>query len=78
MTGQELLNPNRAPSREGVLRAAAKIAEILPQTPLLPLEVDGCTIWCKAENLQPIGAFKIRGAWHRLSDMTAEERANRL
>jgi threonine dehydratase len=73
MTGQELLNPNRAPSREGVLRAAAKIAEILPQTPLLPLEVDGRTIWCKAENLQPIGAFKIRGAWHRLSDMTAEE-----
>jgi threonine dehydratase len=75
MTGQELLNPNRAPSREGVLRAAAKIAEILPQTPLLPLEVDGRTLWCKAENLQPIGAFKIRGAWHRLSDMTAEERA---
>jgi threonine dehydratase len=75
MTGQELLNPNRAPSREGVLRAAAKIAEILPQTPLLPLEVDGRTLWCKAENLQPIGAFKIRGAWHRLSDMTIEERA---
>jgi threonine dehydratase len=75
MTGQELLNPNRAPSREGVLRAAAKIAEILPPTPLLPLEVDGRTIWCKAENLQPIGAFKIRGAWHRLSDMTPEERA---
>jgi threonine dehydratase len=25
--------------------------------------------------LQPIGSFKIRGAWHRLSDMTAEERS---
>jgi threonine dehydratase len=25
--------------------------------------------------LQPIGAFKIRGAWHRLSDLNAEERA---
>jgi threonine dehydratase len=75
MTEQELLDPNRKPSREGVLRAMAKVAEILPPTPLLPLEVDGRTIWCKAENLQPIGAFKIRGAWHRLSDMTAEERA---
>ena len=24
--------------------------------------------------LQPIGAFKIRGAWHRISDLTAVER----
>jgi threonine dehydratase len=75
MTEQELLDPARKPTREGVLRAAAKVAEILPPTPLLPLEVDGRTIWCKAEMLQPIGSFKIRGAWHRLSDMTAEERA---
>jgi threonine dehydratase len=75
MTEQELLNPDRKPSRTGVLRAMAKIAEILPQTPLLPLEVDGRTIWCKAEMLQPIGAFKIRGAWHRLTDLTEEQRA---
>jgi threonine dehydratase len=74
MTEQELLGPKRKPTREGVLRAAAKVAEILPPTPLLPLAVDGRTIWCKAEMLQPIGSFKIRGAWHRLSDMTAEER----
>jgi threonine dehydratase len=75
MTEQELLDPNRKPSREGVLRAMAKVAEILPPTPLLPLEIDGRTIWCKAEMLQPIGSFKIRGAWHRLSDLSAEERA---
>ena len=62
------------PDRQGVQRAAAKIAAILPPTPLLPLEVDGVTIWCKAECLQPIGAFKIRGAWHRLSDMSTDER----
>lgn len=75
MTGQELLNPNRIPTREGVLRAAAKIAEILPPTPLLPLEVDGRTIWCKAEMFQPIGSFKIRGAWHRISDLSEDERS---
>ncbi len=75
MTGQELLNPNRTPTREGVMRAAAKIADILPPTPLLPLEVDGRTIWCKAEMFQPIGSFKIRGAWHRLSDLSEEERS---
>lgn len=66
---------DRKPTREGVLRAAAKVAEILPQTPLLPLDVDGVTIWCKAEMLQPIGSFKIRGAWHRLTDLNEEERA---
>ncbi len=75
MTGQHLLNPDRAPSRDGVLRAMEKVAKILPQTPLLPLEVDGQTLWCKAEMLQPIGAFKIRGAWHRLTDLTEEQRA---
>lgn len=75
MTEQELRDPSRQPSREGVLRAAAKIAALLPPTPLLPLEVDGRTLWCKAEMLQPIGAFKIRGAWHRLSDLDEGERA---
>ncbi len=74
MSGQELLTPNRKPSREGVLRAMHKVSEILPQTPLLPLEIDGVTIWCKAEMLQPIGAFKIRGAWHRLTDLTEEQK----
>jgi len=65
----------REPTREGVLRAAAKVAEILPATPLLPLEIDGTTVWAKAESLQPIGAFKIRGAWHRLTDLDKDQRA---
>lgn len=74
-----MTNPSpqlRRPDRAGVLRAAAKIAALLPPTPLLPLVLpDGATVWAKAESLQPIGAFKIRGAWHRLTDMTADERA---
>ena len=66
----------REPTHEGVLAAARKVAEILPATPLLPIEIDGQTVYAKAECLQPIGAFKIRGAWHRLSDMSEAERAN--
>lgn len=65
----------RTPTREGVLRAAAKVADILPQTPLLRAEIGGAPVWVKAESLQPIGAFKIRGAWHRLTDLSDEERA---
>lgn len=75
MTEQELRMSERVPSRDGVLRAAEKVAALLPMTPLLPLEVDGRIIWCKAEMLQPVGAFKIRGAWHRLTDLTEEQRA---
>ena len=68
-------SPIRKPSAHGVALAARKIAQILPMTPLLPLEVEGRTIWCKAESLQPVGAFKIRGAWHRLTALTDQERA---
>ena len=67
--------PLRTPTRQGVLEAARKVAEILPQTPLLPVEHQGRSFWLKAECLQPVGAFKIRGAWHRLTDLTPEESA---
>ncbi len=72
----DLTDPGRAPTLAGVERAAARIAELLPPTPLLPVEVDGRTIWCKADSLQPVGAFKIRGAWHRLSDLDTAQRAS--
>ncbi len=71
MTAQQM----RTPTAEGVALAAAKIAQLLPQTPLLEVEINGHTVWCKAESLQPVGAFKIRGAWHRLSDLSDAERA---
>lgn len=76
MTEQYLMDPDRQPTLAGVERAAKKIAAILPATPLLPLEIDGTTIWCKAECLQPIGAFKIRGGWHRLTDLTDDQRVH--
>jgi len=78
MTEQYLMDPDRQPTLAGVERAAEKIAAILPATPLLPLEIDGRIIWCKAECLQPIGAFKIRGGWHRLTDLTDEQRPRRV
>ena len=47
MTGQD--DPDRKPSSEGVALAAERVSALLPPTPLLPLEIDGITIWCKAE-----------------------------
>ena len=63
----------RQPTHAGVLEAAAKVAEVVPLTPLRPLMVNGTRIWCKCESEQPIGAFKLRGAWHRLSALSDEE-----
>lgn len=69
-----ILANSRTPTREGVLEAATAITAILPPTPLLPVEINGQSVWVKAESLQPIGAFKIRGAWHRLSSLSPAER----
>jgi threonine dehydratase len=66
----------RMPTTNGVEAAADAVAAILPPTPLLPVLIGGVRAWVKAENLQPIGAFKIRGAWWRLSSLTPEERAD--
>ncbi|XUU59701.1 threonine ammonia-lyase [Erythrobacter sp. HA6-11] len=65
----------RIPTQQGVKEAAESVAEILPPTPLLPVAIGDAYCWVKAESLQPIGAFKIRGAWWRLSNLTEEERA---
>lgn len=64
----------RIPTHSGVVDAARSIAAMLPPTPLLPAEIGGVRAFVKAENLQPIGAFKIRGGWWRLSNLTREER----
>jgi threonine dehydratase len=65
----------RQPTRAGVRDAAEKIARILPPTPLFVSEIKGMSVAFKAESLQPVGAFKIRGAWHRLTALDDEARA---
>jgi threonine dehydratase len=60
------------------LRAAQKrIAGVAVRTPLLPCPWAATgthSLHLKPENLQPTGAFKIRGAYNRLSVLTEEER----
>lgn len=64
----------RQPTRAGVRDAAAKVAAILPPTPIFVSEINGVDVVLKAESLQPIGAFKVRGAWHRLTALDDEAR----
>src|SRR5271165_3973008 len=60
--------------------AAARIAGIAVKTPLVRAPFPGLSghgtpreIWLKAESLQPIGAFKIRGAANMILQLTPEE-----
>jgi threonine dehydratase len=64
----------RQPTRAGVRDAAAKVAQVVPPTPLFIAEFQGVPVAFKAESLQPVGAFKLRGAWHRLTAIDAELR----
>ena len=55
--------------------ARARIDGIAVRTPLIPLEHGGHILYLKPENLQPIGAFKLRGAYNKIASLSDEERA---
>lgn len=60
------------------IRAAAKqVQGVAVRTPLLPClwgDPDR-PLWIKPENLQPVGAFKVRGAYNAIAAVPAEARA---
>src|SRR5438046_5992224 len=58
-----------------LLAARSRLDGITVRTPPIPLELDGRTLYLKPENLQPIGAFKLRGAYNKIASLTDEERA---
>ena len=64
------------PNYSGTCVARKRLINVVDSTPLLPLKLGDATLWCKCESRQPIGAFKLRGAWHRLSALSAAEREN--
>jgi threonine dehydratase len=65
---------------ETIRAAAARIAHIAVKTPLVRAPFPGLSgrgtgreIYLKAESLQPIGAFKIRGAANKILQLTPDE-----
>lgn len=66
-------------SLEDIRRAAPVLSSVVHRTSVLEsLEVNamlGGQLLLKAENFQRTGAFKIRGAYYRISQMSAAERA---
>lgn len=61
------------------IRAAAEVLRgIAVHTPLVPFGRPERNHWLKAESLQPIGAFKLRGAYVAAAALTEAERARGL
>jgi threonine dehydratase len=72
--------PDELVSLTDIRAAAARIANIAVRTPLIRAQFPGLSghgqrreIYLKAESLQPIGAFKIRGAANKILQLTPDE-----
>lgn len=67
----------------GAIRGAAEVIRgAVVRTPLLPFgrpapgdPLGRTRVWLKPESLQPIGAFKLRGAYYNIATLPAERRA---
>lgn len=61
-------------TKADVVDAANRIKDSVLRTPLLPATVAGRRLWLKPENLQAIGAFKVRGAANVLAQLPESAR----
>lgn len=65
-------------SKNSLIQAREKLSKYIHKTPLLQSrllnELAGCDLYFKCENLQKAGAFKMRGAMHKLLSLTEDER----
>lgn len=62
-------------SLDAIRAAASRIVGVAVRTPLVRAPFPGVAgeVWLKAESLQPVGAFKIRGAANKILQLTPEE-----
>src|SRR5689334_5855720 len=76
---------SRAISLETIRAAASDQYDLVVRTPLVPLVVPADwrsrwpdapdALYLKLETLQPVGSFKIRGAYNAVRHLTAAQRA---
>ena len=62
-------------SIDTIRAAAQRIAGVAVKTPLVRARFEGVSgeVWLKAESLQPIGSFKLRGAANKILQLSPEE-----
>ncbi|MBP3780260.1 MAG: pyridoxal-phosphate dependent enzyme, partial [Selenomonas sp.] len=71
LNNQEIVNSTTI---AGVYQAARNLEGIVKKTALIPSdffsEISGNEVYLKPENLQHTGAFKLRGAYNKISQLT--------
>ena len=68
----------RAISLDAIRDASRHVYDAALRTPLVPLNEprkDG-TVYLKLENLQPIGSFKVRGAYNAVRKLDKSQRSH--
>lgn len=62
---------------EKIRAARERLNGVAIRTPIVrfPQPINGRTLYLKPENLQPIGSFKLRGAYNKIASLGDEERA---
>jgi threonine dehydratase len=60
---------------DAIRAAAERLRGITVRTPVVPFAGPPPRLFVKAESLQPIGAFKLRGAYNAIASLPADERA---
>jgi len=79
-TDRNVIGVNALPvSYEDVVAAAERLRGVATRTPVVTSRtldaLVGASVFLKCENLQRMGAFKFRGAYNRLAQLSAAERA---
>ena len=61
---------------DNVYRASQVLKNVIRKTDVIyaPKLCKGCDLYLKTENLQVTGSFKVRGAYYKMSKLTAEEK----
>ena len=62
---------------QDISTAQRRIQGVATRTPLIafPRVQSGGHLWLKPESLQPIGAFKLRGAYNKIASLSEQEKA---
>lgn len=72
------IDPMIFPTFDDILAARGFVGQYLVRTPLVQIEklseILGCDYYLKCENLQPVGAFKVRGGVNLVGTATDEEK----
>jgi threonine dehydratase len=59
---------------EDIRQAEQRLRGVAVRTPLLRTSLPEGEVWLKPENLQPIGSFKLRGAYNKIASLSPEQR----